>query len=174
LAEATPTPIERLASEPLASEASEPSAYAIPENEVETRPVWPGRIEVIYATYIAKKAAFLAAHPTVQESNYRKFCGLKVWKPLNRRYQKRFLPQQRVDITAKKLIDRRANWSSEEIDAYLDYQAVREREIEAEEEARIVAQGGFGRSKDQGISGLLGQINRSIQEDETQYCFVTS
>jgi hypothetical protein len=121
-AEATPTPIERQASEPL---ASQPSAYALSEVEVETRPVWPGRIEVIYAAYIAKKAAFLAAHPTVQESNYRKFCGRKEWKPLNRRYQKRFLPQQRVDITAKKLIDRRANWSNEEIDAYLDYQASR-------------------------------------------------
>ena len=33
----------------------------------------------------------------------------------------RFLPQQRVDITAKKLIDGKANWSNEEIDAYLDY-----------------------------------------------------
>ena len=125
-------PSERLASGPL---ASEPSAYALPEIEVETRPVWPGRIEVIYATYIAKKAAFLAAHPMVQESNYRKSCGLKVWKSLDRRYQMRFLPQQRIDITAKKLLDGRANWSNEEIDAYLDYQAVREQEIEAEEEA---------------------------------------
>ena len=75
----------------------------------------------------------------------------------------RFLPQQRVNIKAKKLIDGRANWSNEEIDAYLDYQAVREQEIEAEKDVRIVAQGGFGRSKDQGLSGLLGQINRSIQ-----------
>ena len=121
-----------------------------------------------------EKAAFLAANPTVQESNYRKSCGLKVWKPLNRRYQMRFLPRQRIDITAKKLIDRRANWSNEEIDAYLDYQAVREQEIEVEEEARIVAQGGFGRSKNRGIGSLFRQINRSIQEDEAQYCFVTS
>ena len=67
-----------------------------------------------------------------------------------------------------------ANWPNEEIVAYLDYQAIREQEIEAEEEARIVAQGGFGRSKDRGISGLFRQINTSIQEDEAQYCFVTS
>ena len=160
-AEATPTPIESLASAPS-------------EIEVETRPVWPGRIEVIYAKYIAEKAAFLAANPTVQESNYRESRGLKVWKPLNRRYQMRFLPRQRVDIEAKKLLDGKPGWSNEEIDAYLDHQAVREQEIEVEEEARIVAQGGFGRSRDRGISRLLRQINTSIQEDEAQYCFVTS
>ena len=85
----------------------------------------------------------------------------------------RFLPQQRIDITAKKLIDRRSNWSNEEIDAFLNYQAVQEQEIEVEEEARTVAQGGFGRSKNRGIGSLFRQINRSIQEDEAQYSFVT-
>ena len=49
-AEAIPTPIEPLASEPL--------AYALLEIEVETRPVWPGRIEVIYATHMLKRQPF--------------------------------------------------------------------------------------------------------------------
>ena len=159
--EAIPTPIEPLVS-------------ALPRIEVETRPVWPGRIEVIYAKYIAEKMAFLASNPTVQESNYRKCRGLKVWTPLDRRYQMRFLPRQRVDIKVKKLIDGRPRWTNEEVDAYLDYQALREQEIEAEEEARLVAQGGFGRSKGRGIGGLLGQINRRIEEEEAQYCFVIS
>ena len=43
--------------------------------------------------------------------------------------------------------------------------------IKAEEEARIVAQGGFGRSNNRGIGGILGKIRR-IQEEDTHYCFV--
>jgi hypothetical protein len=152
--------------------ATKPLASALPKAKVDIRPVWPGRIEVIYSKYIAKKVAFLAANPTVQETNYRKSCGLKVWKPLDRRYEMRFLPSQRIDIQAKKLLDGRPHWSNEEIDAYLDYQAIKDQDIEAKEEARVVSQGGFGRNKDRGISGLLGSINKRIEEEEAQYCFV--
>jgi len=84
----------------------------------------------------------------------------------------RFLPSQRIDIQAKKLLDGRPHWSNEEIDTYLDYQAIKDQDIEAEEEARVVSQGGFGRNKDRGISGLLGSINKRIEEEEAQYCFV--
>jgi hypothetical protein len=146
--------------------------FALPKAKVDTRPVWPGRIEVIYSKYIAEKAAFLAANPTVQETNYRKSRGLKVWKPLDRRYEMRFLPRQRIDVQGKKLLDGRPSWSNEEINAYLDYQAVKEQEIEAKEEARIVSQGGFRRSRNRGISGLLGSISKRIEEEEAQYCFV--
>jgi len=45
-----------------------------PVNEVEdeddleiedSRPIWPGRPEVIYSKYLANKEAWLAAHPTI-------------------------------------------------------------------------------------------------------------
>jgi hypothetical protein len=109
---------------------------------------------------------------TIQETDYHKSRGLKVWKPLDRRYEMRFLPRQRIDVQAKKLLERRPSWPNEEIDDYLDYQAVKEQEIEAEEEARIVSQGGFGRSRNRGIGGLLGSISKRIEEEEAQYCFV--
>jgi hypothetical protein len=32
---------------------------------VDTRPIWPGRVEIIYRDYKAQKAKFLAKHPTV-------------------------------------------------------------------------------------------------------------
>ena len=56
----------------------EPLTFALPKAKVDTRPVWPGQIEVIYSKYIAKKVAFLATNPIVQETNYRKSRGLKV------------------------------------------------------------------------------------------------
>jgi hypothetical protein len=43
----------------------------------DTRPIWPGRPEVIYSKYLAKKEAWLAAHPTIRSSNYHKAIGLK-------------------------------------------------------------------------------------------------
>jgi hypothetical protein len=89
-----------------------------------------------------------------------------VWKPLDRRYKIRFLPRQRINVQGKKLLDGRPGWSNKEINAYLDYQSVKEQEIKAKEEARIVSQGGFGQSRNRGISGILGSINKRIEEEE--------
>ena len=33
------------------------------EQEIDTRPIWPGRPEVIYANYLATKEAWLSAYP---------------------------------------------------------------------------------------------------------------
>jgi len=38
------------------------------ESPIGTRPIWPSRIEVIYAQYIAEKKAWLAADPHIQAS----------------------------------------------------------------------------------------------------------
>jgi hypothetical protein len=35
------------------------------------KPIWPGRIEMIYARYVASKTAYLAANPGVRPSGYR-------------------------------------------------------------------------------------------------------
>ena len=50
-----------------------------PENlatEVDTCLIWPGRIELIYQAYLAKKTTWLAANPTVQSAQYRSKQGL--------------------------------------------------------------------------------------------------
>ena len=51
-----------------------------PENppiQADTRPIWPGRIELIYQAYLAKKTTWLATNPTVQPAEYQSKQGLQ-------------------------------------------------------------------------------------------------
>jgi hypothetical protein len=54
-----------------------PPAEPVQEPTPDTRPIWPGRIELIYKQYIVEKEAWLTAHPTVRPSNYREKRGLE-------------------------------------------------------------------------------------------------
>jgi hypothetical protein len=56
-------------------EAPEPT----PEPPPDTRPIWPGRIELLYKQYLTEKEAWLTAHPDVQLANYRTARGLEVY-----------------------------------------------------------------------------------------------
>ena len=56
----------------LESHPAPPPAELVREPTPNTRPIWPGRIELIYKQYIVEKEAWLTAHPTVRPSNYRK------------------------------------------------------------------------------------------------------
>jgi hypothetical protein len=50
-----------------------------PENttiEVDIRPIWPGRPELIYQAYLAEKNTWLAANPAIQPAQYRNKRGL--------------------------------------------------------------------------------------------------
>jgi hypothetical protein len=50
-----------------------------PENppiQTDPRPIWPGRIEVIYQAYLAEKTTWLAANPTIRPAQYRSKRGL--------------------------------------------------------------------------------------------------
>ena len=57
--------------EPLSPEPENPAT------EVDTRPIWPGRIELIYQAYLAEKNTWLAANPTVRPAQYRTKRGLQ-------------------------------------------------------------------------------------------------
>jgi hypothetical protein len=66
----------RVALQELESLSPEPEN---PATEVDTRPIWPGRIELIYQAYLAEKTTWLAANPTVQPAQYRSKRGLQRW-----------------------------------------------------------------------------------------------
>ena len=59
-------------------EPIKPKAISGQEQEVDTRPIWPGRPEVIYTNYLAIKEAWLATYPIIKLSDYYKEAGLKV------------------------------------------------------------------------------------------------
>jgi hypothetical protein len=44
-----------------------------------TRPIWPGRPELLYKQYLAEKEAWLTAHLDVRLANYRTARGLEVY-----------------------------------------------------------------------------------------------
>ena len=103
-------------------EPIKPKAISGQEQEVDTRPIWPGYLEVIYTNYLAIKEAWLAAHFIVDPSDYRREAGLKVWC---RRYceeQRTRTPIDRIDLSTGMVIRQRLNrWSNKEVEAYLDY-----------------------------------------------------
>jgi hypothetical protein len=122
-------------------------AAAIPPvASMDNRPIWPGRIELIYREYIKEKETWLAAHPTTQPANYRRARGLEDLSPKACRQLLKFLPLQRLNIEATpvKLLPGQPYWSIEEIQAWSDEDARQEREIEAQMDAELTQAGGFG------------------------------
>jgi hypothetical protein len=65
----------------LESHPAPPPAELVREPTPNTRPIWPGRIELIYKQYIVEKEAWLTAHPTVRPFNYREKRGLESYSP---------------------------------------------------------------------------------------------
>ena len=75
-----------------------------------------------------------------------------------RRYR-HALPLWRLDLDTETLLkDDIAEWSNEEISAWLDWKEVQDqeatREADREAEAELIKAGGYGRSKERGVRGL--------------------
>ena len=135
------------------------------------RPIWPGRPELIYKEYIAQKEVWLSTHPTVRPSNYRTARGLESYSIKYCKAQARFLPIQRLDLETETLLEGRPHRTTEEIQAWLDYEALEEQEVDRQVEAELVAAGGFGQSRERGIQGLWSRIGGDIQASKEQYRF---
>jgi hypothetical protein len=139
---------------------------------IDTRPIWPGRIELIYKQYIVEKEAWLTAHPTVRPSNYREKRGLESYSPRWCKEQSRYLPDHRIDLETETILEGRPHWTTEEIHAWLDYEALQEQEVERQVEAELIAAGGFGQSRERGIQGVYSRVETDFQALKAQYRFV--
>jgi hypothetical protein len=144
-----------------------------PDPAPDTRPIWPGRIEVIYKHYIAEKEAWLAQHPTVRPVNYRKARGLRAYSRqwIKDNKWRLPLPLQRLDLDTETLLDQEdgPQWTDEEIRAWHDYDELEEQRVEEEEEAAFIRRGGF--SGERGVRSLWGQIGANIEADKARYRF---
>jgi hypothetical protein len=149
-----------------ASTSEAPATPAAPD----TRPIWPGRPELLYKQYLAEKEAWLIAHPDVQPANYRTTRGLEVYSVRWCNENRRYLPRERINIETETELDEAPNWTYEEISAWLDNEALKEQEIEREVEAELIAAGGFGRQR--GVGSLRKQIERNIAAEKGQYRFM--
>ena len=162
-----------LSPEPAIELGPELSPELSPEPAPDTRPIWPGRIEVIYKHYIAEKEAWLASHPTVRPINYRKARGLRAYSRqwIKDNKWRLPLPLQRLNLDTETLLDQEdgPQWTDEEIRAWHDYKELVEQRVEEEEEAAFIRRGGF--SGERGIGSLWRQIDANIEADKARYRF---
>jgi hypothetical protein len=156
----------------LESHPAPPPTEPVQEPTPDTRPIWPGRIELIYKQYIVEKEAWLTAHPKVRPSNYREKRGLESYSPRWCKEQSRYLPDHRIDLETETILKGRPHWTTEEIHAWLDYEALQEQEVERQVEAELIAAGGFGQSRERGIRGVFGRVETDFQALKEQYRFV--
>jgi hypothetical protein len=145
-----------------------------PENppiQADTRPIWPGRIELIHQAYLAEKNTWLAANPTVRPAQYRSKRGLpKLTKAVCDSYKWQ-LPRQRIDLDTETLIEGPPGWLTEEIQAWLDWDKAQEEALEQQLEADFVAAGGFGSESRRGIGHIHRQLGAEIATERSQYRF---
>ena len=160
--------------------APESTPELTPESTIiipDTRLIWPGRPELIYRQYLAKKEAWLADNPGVNTSDsYRTSRGLEIYSATLIRRRRYDLPLWRLDLDTETLLkDDIAEWSKEEISAWLDWKEVQDqeatREADKEAEAELIEAGGYGRSKERGVRGLWDRIDADIEARNVQYRF---
>jgi hypothetical protein len=87
----------------------------------------PNRPEVLMQVYLAEKTAWLAQHPTVWPTEYRKARKWKTPRPKVLKEQAFYLPKERQDLNGN-IIATKANWTPEEITVWLDNEERREEE----------------------------------------------
>jgi hypothetical protein len=120
--------IAQVALQELESLSPEPENLPI---QADTRPIWPGRIELIYQAYLAKKTTWLATNPTVQPAQYRSKRGLQKWSKAlcDRRRLRWLLPLKPLNLETETYIEGQPKWTDEEIHAWLDWDQQQEQAI---------------------------------------------
>jgi hypothetical protein len=142
-----------------------------PPTQVDTRPIWPGRIELIYQAYLAEKTTWLATNPTVRPAQYRTKRGLPKWTKAICNSYKWQLPRQRINLDSETLIEGPPGWLTEEIQAWLDWDQEQDKVVEEQVEAEVVAAGGFGGDSRRGVGHIHRQLEAEVATERSQYRF---
>ncbi|KID94857.1 hypothetical protein MAJ_09156, partial [Metarhizium majus ARSEF 297] len=87
----------------------------------------PNRPEVLIKAYLAEKTAWLAKHPAIRPTEYRKARKWKNPRPKVLKEQVFYMPKERRDLGGN-IVAAKANWTSEEIISWLDNEERREEE----------------------------------------------
>lgn len=137
---------------------------------MDTRPIWPGRIELIYDRYVIQKNAYLVEHPHVRPSNYRKAIGLQLWTPAQKRYQRQKLRHtQRLNIETRRFLAGPPNWTDEEVEVFCDHEKQQDEQAERDEDERFASNGGVNR--DRGIGHMHQRLQSEDRRNRQEYAF---
>jgi hypothetical protein len=104
-----------------------PAASTAPVVSTVPKQLSPDRPEVLIQAYLAEKTAWLAQHPTVRPTEYRRARKWKNPRPKVLKEQAFYMPKERRDLTGS-IIAEKANWTNEEIIVWLDNEERKEEE----------------------------------------------
>ena len=100
-------------------EATIPEATALIASTTPKKQLSPDRPEVLIQAYLAEKTAWLAEHPTIRPTEYRKARKWKTPRPKVLKEQVFYMPRERRNLIGTIIADQ-ANWTNEEIIVWLD------------------------------------------------------
>jgi len=121
----------------------------------------PDRPEVLIQAYLAEKTAWLAQHPTVRPTEYRKARKWKNPRPKVLKEQSFYMLKERRDLNGN-IIAIKANWTNEEIIVWLD----NEERKEEEEYNRLESE--FVRNGNRHIENTCQEIWARVEEEVTR------
>ena len=126
----------------------------------------PDRPEVLLQAYLAEKTAWLAQHPTIRPTDYRKARKWKTPRPKVLKEQVFYMPRERRDLTGAIIADK-ANWTNEEIIVWLDN---RERQEQDEyNKLQLEFIGNRNRFGESGSRDIWARVEREYIEDAERY-----
>jgi hypothetical protein len=122
----------------------------------------PDRPEVLMQAYLAEKTAWLAQHPTVRPTEYRKARKWKNPRPKVLKEQSFYMPKERRDLNGN-IITIKANWTNEEIIIWLDNEERKEKEEYNRLESEFVRNG--NRFVENGYRDIWTRIEEEYTRD---------
>ena len=137
-----------------------PTASTVP------KPLSPDRPEVLIQAYLAEKTAWLAQHPTVRPTEYRK---ARKWKTPRLKILKEqvfYMPKERRNLTGT-IIANKANWTNEEIIIWLDNEEKKEQDEYEELELEFVRNG--NRHTENGPRDMWARLAEEHARDSERY-----
>lgn len=126
----------------------------------------PDRPEVLIQAYLAEKATWLAQHPTIRPTDYRKARKWKTLRPKVLKEQVFYMPRERRDLTGAIIADK-ADWTNEEIMVWLDNRERQEQNEYNQLEAEFTGNG--NRFAESGSRDIWARVEREYAQDSERY-----
>ncbi|PMD66948.1 uncharacterized protein K444DRAFT_578260 [Hyaloscypha bicolor E] len=143
-----------------------PTVSTVPVVSTVPKQLSPDRPEVLMQAYLAEKTAWLAQHPTVRPTEYRKARKWKNPRPKVLKEQSFYMPKERRDFNSN-IITTKANWTNEEIIVWLDNEERKEEEEYNKLQAEFDANG--ERHTENGRREIWARIEEEHARDAERY-----
>lgn len=139
---------------------------AAPTASIAHKQLSPDRPEVLMQAYLAEKAAWLAQHPTIRPTEYRKARKWTTPRPKVLKEQSFYMPKKRRNLKGDIIADQ-ANWTPKEIILWLDNEAKKEEDEYNRLESEFVRNG--NRHTENGRTEIWARLEEEHARDAKRY-----